>query len=307
MKRITMILLAAVLVLMLAGCQCSHEWVEADCLTPKTCSKCQETEGEALGHSWTDATCAAPKTCENCGLTEGEALAHTWTEVTCAAPKTCSGCGLTEGEALEHTWEEAHYQAPKTCTVCGTTEGEPRKAAFEENGFALDDIAVGTPVTVAFQEGVELAICVTDYQVFESNAKHEAKEGYEWRSVTYTVTAPEAYHGKTTQLTYSDYNNYYEMENFFASMAQVPGNGLLSLEHTVNHLGEDCRILFQLDESHLDNTGKWVLRETLSFRVPSGFDGMVLCIGDAAKMAGNYADVYMDMYMDENTVFFRLK
>ena len=42
---------------------CDHEWTEATCTTPKTCSICGVTEGEALGHDWKDATCTEPKTC----------------------------------------------------------------------------------------------------------------------------------------------------------------------------------------------------------------------------------------------------
>lgn len=123
-KKITLLALVLCCVLVLAGCGCEHEWVEADCVTPKTCSLCEETEGEALGHTWEDADCLNPKTCAECGETEGEALGHTWIDATCAAPKTCEVCGETEGEALEHTWIDATTEAPKTCEVCGETEGE---------------------------------------------------------------------------------------------------------------------------------------------------------------------------------------
>lgn len=34
---------------------CSHDWQEATCTTAKICSKCEETEGEALGHNWVPA------------------------------------------------------------------------------------------------------------------------------------------------------------------------------------------------------------------------------------------------------------
>ena len=51
----------------LAGCGCQHQWEEATCTTPKTCTQCGETEGEALGHTWTDATCTDPSTCTRCG------------------------------------------------------------------------------------------------------------------------------------------------------------------------------------------------------------------------------------------------
>lgn len=63
-------------VLLLAGCQCEHKWVEANCTTAKICSECGETEGESLGHKWMDADCLTAKTCAECGETEGEPLGH---------------------------------------------------------------------------------------------------------------------------------------------------------------------------------------------------------------------------------------
>lgn len=70
--------IAGVLLLLglLAGCQCSHQWVEATCHVPKTCSKCDETEGEPLTHQWQDATCTKAKICALCGTAEGVALSH---------------------------------------------------------------------------------------------------------------------------------------------------------------------------------------------------------------------------------------
>ena len=104
-----------------------HTWTPATCDTPKTCSVCETTEGEALGHNWTDATCSAPKTCTVCQATEGEAGEHNWVNATCASPKTCSECFTTEGEALGHTIDSslgkyAPYVAP-TCTKVGQREG----------------------------------------------------------------------------------------------------------------------------------------------------------------------------------------
>ncbi len=109
---------------------CEHDWTGATCTAPKTCSKCGETEGEALGHSFADATCQAPKTCTVCGTTEGEKAEHSWTGATCTDPKTCSKCGETEGEALGHSFADATCQAPKTCTVCGATEGEKAEHTY---------------------------------------------------------------------------------------------------------------------------------------------------------------------------------
>jgi len=109
--------------LLFAGCGCEHEWLDANCTTPKTCSLCGETEGIPLGHTWAAATCTAPKTCENCNLTEGEAKGHTWEDATCLIPKKCAVCHETEGQPLNHSWEEATTETPKTCVICQTTEG----------------------------------------------------------------------------------------------------------------------------------------------------------------------------------------
>lgn len=53
---------------------CPHDWIEATCTNPKTCSICGQTEGEPLGHTWEEATKYAPKTCSTCGQKEGNLL-----------------------------------------------------------------------------------------------------------------------------------------------------------------------------------------------------------------------------------------
>ena len=76
MKRILSVLLVLVMLLsLLAGCTCEHEWEEANCIAPKTCKHCNETEGEKANiHQWEEATTEAPKTCALCGKTEGEKI-----------------------------------------------------------------------------------------------------------------------------------------------------------------------------------------------------------------------------------------
>ena len=129
MKKKMYISLLCVLVLLVAlsalmtGCGCKHEWKDATCDAPKTCSKCNETEGEALSHKWVDATCETAKTCSLCKKTEGEALGHKWTDATCETAKTCDLCKKVEGEALGHTWVDASCETAKTCSVCKKTEG----------------------------------------------------------------------------------------------------------------------------------------------------------------------------------------
>ena len=124
-KRIFSVLVLVLCLSLLTGCFCKHEtWLDADCVTPKTCAKCGETEGEALGHVWMAATCVSPKTCENCGATDGSPKGHNWVDATCENPKTCEICKETDGAALGHAWIDATTETPKTCSTCALTEGE---------------------------------------------------------------------------------------------------------------------------------------------------------------------------------------
>ena len=108
---------------LLAGCGCKHVWKEATCDTPKTCTECNATEGEAAGHKWQDATCETAKVCSVCNKTDGKALGHDWKDATCETAKTCSNCNKTEGEALGHKWADATCETAKACSNCKKTEG----------------------------------------------------------------------------------------------------------------------------------------------------------------------------------------
>ena len=105
-KRIIIPLLISTL--SLSGCCLfSHDFAEATCTTPSTCTKCGEIQGEALGHTFTDATCTEAKTCSVCNFAEGNPLEHQWLEATTENPKTCDRCGLTEGEPLQDDFSQA--------------------------------------------------------------------------------------------------------------------------------------------------------------------------------------------------------
>ena len=100
---------------------------------------------------------------------------------------------------------------------------------------------------------------------------------------------------------------YYDLETFNANITQVETGALLTLQHTVNYLGQDYdQVLFQVDASYMDEyPDHWEYEDSLSFRVPVGFDGIFYCIGDGKLLVGDYQAVYMDLYRDENPLFFR--
>lgn len=122
-KQTLRISLITFMVLLLTGCGHEHQWTDATCTEPKTCSECGKTEGEPLGHDWADATCTEPKTCKVCGATEGEPLGHDFEDATCTEAKKCKRCGGVQGEPLGHNVAEWTTTTEPTCTESGTREG----------------------------------------------------------------------------------------------------------------------------------------------------------------------------------------
>ena len=156
MKTRSIILLVAMLfVVVLAATSCSlfhqHTWQDATCTTPKTCTECGVTVGEALGHAeevleGKDATCAET------GLTEG---------------KKCSACGeiLVKQETIPTTAHTEETVAGKaaTCTATGLTEG--KKCSVCDTVLVEQEeipVKAHTPETVAGKEATCTATGLTD-------------------------------------------------------------------------------------------------------------------------------------------------
>ena len=142
MKKIMLLMLISILTLLsLTSCEivsellgsdptgnvtnseCEHEWLDATCISPKTCAKCSKTEGGVTSdHNYTEATCEAPMTCRDCGIVFGRALGHKYTPATCYAPKTCSTCNDVVGYPV-HDYTAATCTEPQICTKCNSVYG----------------------------------------------------------------------------------------------------------------------------------------------------------------------------------------
>lgn len=290
---------------LLTGCGCQHEWVEADCTTARTCSKCDAVEGEALGHAWVEATCAAPRSCSVCAETEGEALPHTWEAATCAAPKTCTVCAATEGEALAHTWAgTANFQDPDTCTACGAA-GEPLTAYFAEHGLACN-VELDKEydyVTCGYMDtSVEIMgkLTATNARVFASDDKHKAKDGYEYRAVDVTIdfVGQDVYdYGILTTCTRADY--YTNTELVVAEDKPI--------RYSVNYHGteySDCVATFEnAGFTYEESIDGMRFRAQCVFLVPAGYDGTVLAF---YKGSLEIEEIGLHEIEDENMLIYRL-
>ena len=139
MKKVSLLIFALILLLVFVACQpteeaCAHEWTAATCTAAKTCTKCNATEGAALGHDWAAATCTAAKTCKNCNETEGTPLGHT--EVTLEAKDaTCTATGLTEGKKCSVCNTVTKAQTTVPATGHDLVQHEAKEATCTEGGW----------------------------------------------------------------------------------------------------------------------------------------------------------------------------
>ena len=126
MRKIFILAIMMILTLSLFGCgKCSHDWADADCLSPKTCKLCGTVDGEALGHEF-DAV-VTPPTCTDKGYTT----------------HTCKRCGITETdnyvEAHGHTYGDWAIVSP---IMPDETEGMKRANCVNCDKFKIADLEV---------------------------------------------------------------------------------------------------------------------------------------------------------------------
>lgn len=94
---VAMMMLAA-FAFALAGCNGAEQPNSPASVTPSASHMDSSSAAEVHKHTWAEATCTSPKTCSECGETEGEALGHTLGKATYFAPAACSVCGESVGE-----------------------------------------------------------------------------------------------------------------------------------------------------------------------------------------------------------------
>lgn len=134
MKKYVYIISVMLCTFILSGCGHEHVYANATCTTPKTCTECGETEGNALDHIFLEATCESPERCERCGETRGNALGHSFTEPTCETSQICERCNFVGQEALGHTTEVGK------CTRCNLYQGEDIINSISKKLKYADDI-----------------------------------------------------------------------------------------------------------------------------------------------------------------------
>lgn len=127
------LILGIILLMFLTSCGCKHEWKDATCMEPKTCTKCGKTEGNNRRHEWKDATCIEPKTCTLCGETKGNSLGpvgHKFEVGKTIVMPTCTEKGMREvvcsvcGGKITETISAKHQYKDGYCVVCFAEDPE---------------------------------------------------------------------------------------------------------------------------------------------------------------------------------------
>ena len=179
---------------------CNHQWTDADCNIPKTCSICGVTEGDALGHD---------------EITH-EAKAPTCTEIGWDAYVTCSRCDYStyvEKPALEHD-EIAHEAKAPTCTEIGwdayvTCSRCDYSTYVEKPALDHDEIAHEAKAPTCTEIGWDAYVTCSrcDYSTYEEKAalKHD-EINHEAKAPTCTEIGWDAY----VTCSRCDYNTYEE-------------------------------------------------------------------------------------------------
>lgn len=300
-KYIPILLTFLLCTALLTGCACRHEWSDATCTAAKRCTRCAATEGEALGHSWTEADCITPKTCSRCGLTEGAALGHSWRSATCTNAKTCSVCSASEGSPLEHTWtgEATLYSAP-VCSVCGTA-GDPLPGYMAQNGLAINirtELATDYITNTYVRPDLDTIgiFRASQVQIFESDATHRAKRGYEWRRVDITITFRDNHAGLYGA------NVTWALADYYQDQELKPAEKRNRFAVTCNGKEYRCIATYENVGFHYFDSSN-VFQMTCYAQVPVGYDGVVLafCHG-SIDMTG----MHLHEVADQNTLLCRL-
>ena len=265
--------------LLLAACCIRHDWEDATCTTPKTCSKCGETEGTSLGHDWQEATCSAPKTCSTCGEERGDTLEHDWEDATCNTPKTCNLCGETEGGLLEHDLTAANYQEPGICTMCNEAFGDPLEPTQLGIGAPVElDVVYNLAVPCYENDDVNTVakVVFTNHRAFESDDTHAAKEGYEWQTLECTSVFGDENgwdYGYTINRWFCDYYSHKDVRNTYDGYT-----------FTVNYNGKDytgCRMMIDIDQSDWEKVEQYgwsntvTIKYNISVLMPKDADGFI--------------------------------
>lgn len=158
---------------------CNHSFKVATCTAPKTCTKCNVTEGSPTGHSWKSASCTIAKTCSICNTTEGSPAGHSWKSATCTTPKTCRTCGATEGSTISHTYVN------DICSVCNSVNGLNPKENIIDGLDYVGKFHEPSATAPALMFNTEASGCFVTTRYFTTDPEEASSGGWDYNGSHY--------------------------------------------------------------------------------------------------------------------------
>ena len=246
---------------------------------------------------------------------------HIWTPATCTEPKTCAECSETEGEPLGHVFKNATHFAASECEVCGAVEGEPLAPDFETYGFNVLNISE-IPVTEYLDSPIRYKTCTSkyshsttasvnlySYEVFDSDATHEAKEGYEWHCATFRLLFSDFDSRNSGFRTHVFLTDYYDIPAAEDSCIWFDDNSIVfsvfidGVEYPCegrSSVSNSERGTVQFDKKHTLNQ---TVVQTRKFDclIPVGYDGVIFGFMNPKNVDGGS----ISETADGSTVFIR--
>ncbi len=171
--------------------ECVHNWKDATCTEPKTCTLCGQKQGEALGHNGGTSTCKSKAVCATCGEEYGELAAHKPSGVaTETEASVCTVCGFVIAPATGHIhsakneWskdENGHWHA---CNGCDTEKLDSAAHVYTNDCDSTCDTcgyernAVHTGGTATCNKKAVCTACGVEYGTFAAHDYDTSKWGY---------------------------------------------------------------------------------------------------------------------------------
>ena len=241
---------------------------------------------------------------------------HFWSEADCVSPPRCLYCGEKGGSPNEHEWTAANYQQASVCINCGEVDGTVLKPNFLKLGYRVNTTA-GRPYAYKTITNLDETITTTGLAVllfidiFESDADHGAKPGYEYIRARLMITFDDenaetnGYQYMTGQLDFYGMDPD-EFPVSYEDLEDSDIDGFKTADRMLNYYGEDYKyyMKYELVQNEWIGNIAYVVREYI-YLIPAGYDGIIIYLSNAGIWTEDASRSIRDNF-DKDTLFFRL-
>lgn len=241
---------------------------------------------------------------------------HFWRIPDCHTPRYCLDCGEISAGPTPHEPTEANFQQPPICILCGDIVGEVLQPNFTALGFQVNatsgrsyDFLTVTNLEPTIPTMGTVSLLFVD--IFEAAEGYPRIRGHEFIRAKIMMIFDDEYAREYGSMYIIGHVDYYSMNLNdpslpFDLLVESDIEGFRISNRTLNINGEERNYFLKYEE--IMNT--WVdgvahVTREYTFLVPTGYDGIIIYLSNAANWTESGNRVISDD-IDENTLFFRL-